>query len=235
MVKIWLPRLPRNEQFYSRAPLVAIKDSPVDDLYVELVAIFDLKHHTCSNLVVKEVIYAARIDENGDQLLFKKSSNFHRLWVGVAGQRVHCVVSRLGLFLHGLIFGFEAFFRWFAVLILYWFNHEESALLQRCSRLHEGVEGFGMASRGATLILRTSWFNRSSWILTKKITAIRVISSNTLFTLLSVIFSPTYSFDVLVEATVDAASSRILLNLQSSALAVTRPFGSQPLFAAVVE
>ncbi|RZR99488.1 hypothetical protein BHM03_00029046 [Ensete ventricosum] len=61
------------------------------------------------------------------------------------------------------------------------------------------------------------------------------ISSNTLFTLLSVTFSPTYSFDVLVEATVDAASPRILLNLQSSALVATRPFGSQLLSAAVVE
>ncbi|RZR87288.1 hypothetical protein BHM03_00014662 [Ensete ventricosum] len=61
------------------------------------------------------------------------------------------------------------------------------------------------------------------------------ISSNTLFTLLSVTFSPTFSFDVLVEATVDAASPRILLNLQSSALAATRPFGSQLLSAAVVE
>ncbi|RWV98276.1 hypothetical protein GW17_00038886 [Ensete ventricosum] len=61
------------------------------------------------------------------------------------------------------------------------------------------------------------------------------ILSNTLFTLLSVTFSPTYSFDIFVEATVDATSPRILLNLQSSALAVTRPFGSQPLSAAVVE
>ncbi|RZS02243.1 hypothetical protein BHM03_00032248 [Ensete ventricosum] len=48
-------------------------------------------------------------------------------------------------------------------------------------------------------------------------------------------FSPTYSFDVLVEATVDAVSPCILLNLQSSALAATRPFGSQPLSAVVVE
>ncbi|RZS17752.1 hypothetical protein BHM03_00049939 [Ensete ventricosum] len=61
------------------------------------------------------------------------------------------------------------------------------------------------------------------------------ISLNTLFTLLSVTFSPTYSFDVLVEATVDATSPCILLNLQSSALAATRPFGSQPLFVVVVE
>ncbi|RRT55252.1 hypothetical protein B296_00027469 [Ensete ventricosum] len=61
------------------------------------------------------------------------------------------------------------------------------------------------------------------------------ISSNTLFTLLSVTFSPTYSFDVLVEAAVDAASPRILLNLESFALAATGLFGSQPLPAAVVE
>ncbi|RWV96729.1 hypothetical protein GW17_00040538 [Ensete ventricosum] len=38
----------------------------------------------------------------------------------------------------------------------------------------EGAEGFGMAGRGATLVLRTSWFNRSSWILAKEIAAIRV-------------------------------------------------------------
>ncbi|RZS06640.1 hypothetical protein BHM03_00037338 [Ensete ventricosum] len=38
----------------------------------------------------------------------------------------------------------------------------------------EGAEGFGIAGRGATLVLRTSWFNRSSWILAKEITAIRV-------------------------------------------------------------
>ncbi|RWW01656.1 hypothetical protein GW17_00035290 [Ensete ventricosum] len=31
-----------------------------------------------------------------------------------------------------------------------------------------------MASRGVTLVLRTLWFNRSSWILVKEITAIRV-------------------------------------------------------------
>ncbi|RWW01266.1 hypothetical protein GW17_00035711 [Ensete ventricosum] len=42
--------------------------------------------------------------------------------------RVHCIVGRLGLFLCGFIFGFKAFFRWFAVLILYWFNHEDLAL-----------------------------------------------------------------------------------------------------------
>ncbi|RRT65497.1 hypothetical protein B296_00007012 [Ensete ventricosum] len=41
---------------------------------------------------------------------------------------MHCVVGRLGLFLYGFIFRFEAFFRWFTVLILYWFNHEKSAL-----------------------------------------------------------------------------------------------------------
>ncbi|RRT32197.1 hypothetical protein B296_00040368 [Ensete ventricosum] len=58
------------------------------------------------------------------------------------------------------------------------------------------------------------------------------ISSNIMFILLSVTFSPTYSFNVLVEATVDVASPRILLNLESSALATTCPFGSQPLPAA---
>ncbi|RZS03128.1 hypothetical protein BHM03_00033268 [Ensete ventricosum] len=42
--------------------------------------------------------------------------------------RMHCVVGQLGLFLHGFIFGFETFFRWFVVLILYWFNHEKLAL-----------------------------------------------------------------------------------------------------------
>ncbi|RWW19243.1 hypothetical protein GW17_00016726 [Ensete ventricosum] len=44
------------------------------------------------------------------------------------GHRVHCIVGRLGLFLRGFIFGFEDFFRWFAVLFLYWFNHEEPVL-----------------------------------------------------------------------------------------------------------
>ncbi|RWV90731.1 hypothetical protein GW17_00047037 [Ensete ventricosum] len=61
------------------------------------------------------------------------------------------------------------------------------------------------------------------------------ISSNTLFTLLSVTFSRTYSFDVLVEATVDTASPRILLNLQSSTLATRCPFGSQSLSVAIVD
>ncbi|RWW51118.1 hypothetical protein BHE74_00042551 [Ensete ventricosum] len=54
--------------------------------------------------------------------------------------------------------------------------------LQRYSRLHgagarmavEGTEGFGMAGRGATFVFHTSWFNPSSWILAKGITAIRV-------------------------------------------------------------
>ncbi|RZS02213.1 hypothetical protein BHM03_00032221 [Ensete ventricosum] len=36
-----------------------------------------------------------------------------------------------------------------------------------------------MASRGATLVLRTSWFNCSSWIRAKEITAIRVYSCRT--------------------------------------------------------
>ncbi|RRT31444.1 hypothetical protein B296_00054399, partial [Ensete ventricosum] len=38
----------------------------------------------------------------------------------------------------------------------------------------EGAVGLGMAGQGATLILHTSWFNCSSWIRVKKITAIRV-------------------------------------------------------------
>ncbi|RWV92111.1 hypothetical protein GW17_00045553 [Ensete ventricosum] len=38
----------------------------------------------------------------------------------------------------------------------------------------EGAVGLGMAGRGATLILRTSWFNYSSWICAKEIIAIRV-------------------------------------------------------------
>ncbi|RRT35227.1 hypothetical protein B296_00051643 [Ensete ventricosum] len=53
-----------------------------------------------------------------------------------------------------------------------------------------------------------------------------------LFIFFFVTFSLTYSFDVLVEAVADAASSRLLLNLQSSALAATRllaPSCSLPL------
>ncbi|RWW38646.1 hypothetical protein BHE74_00056110 [Ensete ventricosum] len=38
----------------------------------------------------------------------------------------------------------------------------------------EGVVGLGMAGQGVTLILRASWFNRSSWICAKEITAIRL-------------------------------------------------------------
>ncbi|RWW13322.1 hypothetical protein GW17_00022974 [Ensete ventricosum] len=38
----------------------------------------------------------------------------------------------------------------------------------------EGAVGLGIAGRGATLVLRTSWFNRSSWICAKEIVAIRV-------------------------------------------------------------
>ncbi|RZS14095.1 hypothetical protein BHM03_00045775, partial [Ensete ventricosum] len=92
------------EQFYLRAPLVAIEDSAIGDLYVELVTTFNLKRHSCSDLAVEEVICAAHIDENDDRLLFKKSSNFHLLRVGVVGQHVHCVVGRLGLFPHSFIF-----------------------------------------------------------------------------------------------------------------------------------
>ncbi|RWV77573.1 hypothetical protein GW17_00061574, partial [Ensete ventricosum] len=38
----------------------------------------------------------------------------------------------------------------------------------------EGAVGLNMAGRGATLVLRTSWFNCSSWICAKEIAAIRV-------------------------------------------------------------
>ncbi|RRT79446.1 hypothetical protein B296_00001589 [Ensete ventricosum] len=107
---------------------VAIEDSIVGDLYVKLVATFNLKHYTYSDLIVEEVICATHIKENDDGLLFKKSFNFHLLRVGVAGQGMHCIVDRLGHFLRGFIFRFEAFFRWFAVLILYWFNHEKPTL-----------------------------------------------------------------------------------------------------------
>ncbi|RRT61003.1 hypothetical protein B296_00039571, partial [Ensete ventricosum] len=104
------------EQFYPWAPLVAIEDSTIDDLYVKLVATFNLKRHTCSDLAVEEVICATCIDENGDRLLFKKSTNFHRMRVGVASQRMHYVVDRLELFLRGFIFRFEAFLRWFVLV-----------------------------------------------------------------------------------------------------------------------
>ncbi|RRT37763.1 hypothetical protein B296_00034243 [Ensete ventricosum] len=38
----------------------------------------------------------------------------------------------------------------------------------------EGAVGLNMAGQGVTLVLRASWFNRSSWIRVKEITAIRV-------------------------------------------------------------
>ncbi|RWW60693.1 hypothetical protein BHE74_00032291 [Ensete ventricosum] len=117
------------EQFYPQAPLVAIEDWAVGDLFIELVATFDLKHHTCSNLAIEKVIDAAYIYKNGNGLLFKESSNIHRLRFGVTGQCVHCIVSRLGLFLHGFIVEFKVFFRWYGVLILYWFDDEEPPLL----------------------------------------------------------------------------------------------------------
>ncbi|RWW59574.1 hypothetical protein BHE74_00033482, partial [Ensete ventricosum] len=106
----------------------AIEDLTVSDLYVEIVASFDLKCHTCNNLAIEKAIGAAHIYKNGDGLLFKESSNFHCLQVGVIDQHVHCIVSRLGLFLHGFIFEFEVFFRWYDVVILYWFDDEEPPL-----------------------------------------------------------------------------------------------------------
>ncbi|RWW55778.1 hypothetical protein BHE74_00037546 [Ensete ventricosum] len=64
-------------------------------------------------------------------------------------------------------------------------HHEELAKRSRNSSLViffgegawmavEGAIGLGMAGRGATLVLRASWFNRSSWICTKEIVALRV-------------------------------------------------------------
>ncbi|RWW50797.1 hypothetical protein BHE74_00042919, partial [Ensete ventricosum] len=82
----------------------------------------------CNNLTIEEVIYVACVDENGDGLLFQKSSNFHRLRVGVAGQCVNYVVGHLRFFLHGFFFRFKGFFIWFIILFLHWFNHKEPAL-----------------------------------------------------------------------------------------------------------
>ncbi|RZR71081.1 hypothetical protein BHM03_00003408 [Ensete ventricosum] len=80
-----LPIGPRQEQFHPRAPLVAFKNLVIGDLYIELVATFNLKRHTCNNLAVKKVICVALIYENSDGLLLEKSHYFHRMWVGVAG------------------------------------------------------------------------------------------------------------------------------------------------------
>ncbi|RWV88195.1 hypothetical protein GW17_00049741 [Ensete ventricosum] len=41
---------------------------------------------------------------------------------------LHCIFGQLGLFLRSFIFEFEVFFRWFDVLILFWYDHEESSL-----------------------------------------------------------------------------------------------------------
>ncbi|RRT54792.1 hypothetical protein B296_00028035 [Ensete ventricosum] len=54
---------------------------------------------------------------------------------------MHCVVGRLGIFLYGFLFGFEAFFRWFVILILHWFNHEEPALLTAMFAAPRGSDG----------------------------------------------------------------------------------------------
>ncbi|RRT31485.1 hypothetical protein B296_00054231, partial [Ensete ventricosum] len=48
--------------------------------------------------------------------------------VGIAGQCVHCIVGRWGLFLYGFFFRFKGFFGCFIVLILHWLNHKEPAL-----------------------------------------------------------------------------------------------------------
>ncbi|RWW51076.1 hypothetical protein BHE74_00042612 [Ensete ventricosum] len=89
---------------------------------------------------------------------------------------MHSVVGRLGLFLHGFLFGFKAFLRWFAVLIFHWFNHEEPALFAAMFTAPRfiGAVGLSIAGWGVTLVLRASWFNRSSWIRAKEIAAIGV-------------------------------------------------------------
>ncbi|RWV98512.1 hypothetical protein BHE74_00014197 [Ensete ventricosum] len=78
-----LPLLGLVGAILSLASLVAIEDSIVGDLYVELAATLNLKHHKCSNLIVEKVIGAARIYKNDNELLLKESSNFHHLRVGV--------------------------------------------------------------------------------------------------------------------------------------------------------
>ncbi|RWW24230.1 hypothetical protein GW17_00011493 [Ensete ventricosum] len=70
-------------------------------------------------------------------------------------QFVYCVVGRFRLFLHGFFFRFKGFLSWAWMAV-------------------EGAVGLDIAGRGATLVLRTSWFNCSSWIRAKQITAIRV-------------------------------------------------------------
>ncbi|RWW46026.1 hypothetical protein BHE74_00048071 [Ensete ventricosum] len=103
---------------------------------------------------------------------FFSGPNHHR--VGIAGQYVHCVVGRLGFFLHSFFFRFKGFFRCFIILILRWFNHEELALFVVMFLAPQGGVGLDMAGRGVTLVLRTSWFNGSSWIRAKEIVTIRV-------------------------------------------------------------
>ncbi|RRT72964.1 hypothetical protein B296_00029268 [Ensete ventricosum] len=44
----------------------------------------------------------------------------------------------------------------------------------RAHMVVEGAIGLSMVGREVTLVLRTSWFNHSSWIRVKEITAIRV-------------------------------------------------------------
>ncbi|RRT60458.1 hypothetical protein B296_00003210 [Ensete ventricosum] len=69
---------------------------------------------------------------------------------------MHYVVGRLGLFLYGFLFGFEAFFRWFIILILHWFNHEELTLLTvmfAAPCLGYGFEDFLVEARVIAIVL----------------------------------------------------------------------------------
>ncbi|RWW40604.1 hypothetical protein BHE74_00053966 [Ensete ventricosum] len=47
--------------------------------------ILDMQDHLNSNLAIHEVINTSGVNENGDWLLFKKSSHFHRLRVRMVG------------------------------------------------------------------------------------------------------------------------------------------------------
>ncbi|RWW02791.1 hypothetical protein GW17_00034097 [Ensete ventricosum] len=49
-----------------------------------------------------------------------------------------------------------------------------SKVRRRAQMAVKGAEGFGIAGREATLVLRASWFNRSPCICAKEIAAIRV-------------------------------------------------------------
>ncbi|RWW10909.1 hypothetical protein GW17_00025518 [Ensete ventricosum] len=53
-------------------------------------------------------------------------------------------------------------------------DHRRTTVRLIAVESEEGAVGLGMAGREATLVLRTSWFNCSSWIYAKEIAATRV-------------------------------------------------------------